>query len=126
VSPNLSAVAAMSRSGIDGARWCPDWASNLRTSHALSSIAGASSSTRILDKGRDVNALSRSGADRAEYPISSRVMDEIRTLPASIRDAQVFALGESLSRTKADLSINHPAIATRYSSRFHLLNLARV
>jgi hypothetical protein len=51
VSPDSSAVAAMIRSGSDGARCWPRSASRVRTSTARASIAGVRYSTGLDDSG---------------------------------------------------------------------------
>jgi hypothetical protein len=66
VSPTFSAVAAMSRSGIDGVRCWPRSARSICTSSALSSMAGVRCSTGIKDKGGEANCRRPASPERAE------------------------------------------------------------
>ena len=68
-----SAAAAISRSGIDGARCWPRSASRRWTSTARSSTAGVRYSTGIAATGGYPAPGVSSTADRAEKPASSRV-----------------------------------------------------
>ncbi|COY64453.1 Uncharacterised protein [Mycobacterium tuberculosis] len=96
----------MSRSGIDGPRWCPRSASKVCTSSARSSILGVRYSTGIADSGGSRNSRRAISPHSAENPTSKRVTPVMCTRPRSIRFDQISMSGLSVSRTSADLSIS--------------------
>ncbi len=107
VSRSVSAVAAISRSGIDGARCCPCSARLRSTATARFSAAGVKYSTGISDNGGRSSSSPMSPADLAEYPASSSVTVVTCTKPRSMRSAHNSRSWQSPRRTRADLSISH-------------------
>ena len=119
VSRAVSAAAAMSRSGIEGARCCPRSARLRSTSTARFSAAGVRYSTGIRDNGGRSNSSPISSADLAEYPASSSVIVVTCTWPRSMRSAHSCCSWQSPKRTNADLSISHGLSVTTTPSASH-------
>ena len=119
VSPAFSAVAAINRSGIEGARAVRGrrGASAPRRHDVPSPVSGARPASS-----RAVEVRTRpapNAPDRAANPSSNRVMVESRTRPCSIRafHSSISAACPICIRTYADLSMSQLVTATRHPRR---------
>ena len=106
VSSASSAVAAISRSGMDGARCCPRSASADWTSTERSSILGVRYSTGSDASGGSAKRVRWSAADRAENPTSSRVTSKTYGKNRTPRSAARWR------RPMADLSMTQVVVTT--------------